>query len=71
MVIITDSIAKLLEINVYSKKKLAIEESYVLYGISNELKNTIKLAELGVADAQYELGLSCFSNTDLNQEVTL
>lgn len=32
--------------------------------ISDELKNTIKLAELGVPEAQYHLGLSYFSNTD-------
>lgn len=60
---ITDSIAKLLDINIGSKEILTKEKSNI-NEISYELKNTIKLAELGVAQAQYELGLSYFSNTD-------
>lgn len=55
---VTDSIAKLLDINLKS------EEEKPSDGISDELKNTIKLAELGVAEAQYSLGLSYFGNTD-------
>ncbi len=62
---VTDSIAKLLDINVDSKKD-SIREKSNTNEISDKLKNTIKLAELGVAQAQYELGLSYFSNTDFN-----
>lgn len=60
---ITDSIAKLLDINIGSRKD-SHRENINLNKISDKLKETIKLAELGVAQAQYELGLSCFSNTD-------
>lgn len=59
----TDSIAKLLDINIDTKKEVT-KENRSINEISYELKNTIKLAELGVADAQYILGLSYFSNTD-------
>ena len=62
---VTDSIAKLLDINVDSKED-AIREKSSINEISDKLKNTIKLAELGVAQAQYELGFSYFSNTDFN-----
>ena len=62
---VTDSIAKLLDINVDSKED-AIREKSNINEISDKLKNTIKLAELGVAQAQYELGFSYFSNTDFN-----
>ena len=62
---VTDSIAKLLDINLDSKEDSVGKKSNI-NEISDELKNTIKLAELGVAQAQYELGHSYFSNTDFN-----
>lgn len=60
---VTESIVKLLDRHIYPKEEPVREKSY-LNEISSELKNTIKLAELGVAQAQYDLGLSYFSNTD-------
>ena len=60
---ITDSIAKLLDINIGPRKD-SPRENIDQNKISDKLKNTIKLAELGIAQAQYELGLSYFSNTD-------
>lgn len=64
---ITDSVAKLLNINIDSKEIPAKEKSNI-NEISYELKNTIKLAELGVAEAQYALGLAYFSNRDFYSE---
>ena len=64
---ITDSVAKLLNINIDSKEILTKEKSNI-NEISYELKNTIKLAELGVAEAQYTLGLAYFLNKDLYSE---
>lgn len=64
---ITDSVAKLLNINIDSKE-IPTKEKSNINEISYELKNTIKLAELGVAEAQYTLGLAYFSNTDFYSE---
>lgn len=64
---ITDSIVKLLDIDVDLQEESVIERSNI-NEISYELKNIIKLAELGVAEAQYTLGLAYFSNTDFYSE---
>lgn len=64
---ITDSVAKLLNINIDSKV-IPTKEKSNINEISYELKNTIRLAELGIAEAQYTLGLAYFSNTDFYSE---
>lgn len=60
---VADSIAKLLNINIDLDAD-SVRDKSSTNEISEELKNTIKLAELGDAQAQYELGLSYFSNID-------
>lgn len=64
---ITESIVKLLNIDVDLQKEAVIEKNNI-NEISDELKNIIKLAKLGVAEAQYALGLAYFSNTDFYSE---